>query len=257
MREYTLPHDLAGEGQRLALMSALLDPAEREWITRIGVGPGWRCLELGCGNGSISTWLAERVGPTGQVVATDIDPGYVSQLKSPSLEVRRLDIVRDAIEEKAYDFVVARALLHHLPSAGHALERMVAALKPGGVILSVEPDMLPCTVTEPESLRNFWQGWLKWSREVGIDYFIGRKVPGWLASLGVQNVTGEGYTAHFNGGSNWAIYWRDTIRELAPRLVKSGHMNQQLLEEFQSKYEDPGYWTSVITFTGAWGRKER
>ncbi|HJX84988.1 MAG TPA: hypothetical protein VJ723_11645, partial [Candidatus Angelobacter sp.] len=57
----TLPHGLVGERQRLALMSSLLDPVERSCITRLRVRPGWRCLEVGCGNGSISQTLAEHV----------------------------------------------------------------------------------------------------------------------------------------------------------------------------------------------------
>jgi hypothetical protein len=48
MRGYTLPHQLLGEQQRLALMSALLDPIEFAHIARLGLSPGWRCLgELG------------------------------------------------------------------------------------------------------------------------------------------------------------------------------------------------------------------
>ncbi len=201
MGEYTLPHELVGEQQRLALMSALLDPIERARFARLGVRPGWRCLELGCGNGSIAQALAERVAPTGRVVASDIDLAYIVNLQMPCLEVRRIDILQDAIEEGSYDFVVARALLHHLTPARTALERMVTALKPGGVLLSIEPDMLPCTVTEPDSMHAFWQGWLKWSVAAGIDYSIGRKIPAWLDSLGLEGVAGEGYTAQFNGGS--------------------------------------------------------
>ena len=48
MPEYTLPHQLPGEQQRLARMSALLDPFELSQITRLGARPGWTCLELGC-----------------------------------------------------------------------------------------------------------------------------------------------------------------------------------------------------------------
>ncbi len=255
MHKYTLPHDLVGEQQRLALMSALLDPWELGCIARLGVRPGWRCLEFGCGNGSIARALAERVAPAGNVVASDIDIRYIENLRAPCLEVRRIDILQDGIEESSYDLVVARALLHHLTPAGKALERMVAALKPGGVILSIEPDMLPCTVTEPDSMRTFWQGWLKWSREAGIDYFVGRKIPVWLDSLGLKDVVGEGYTAQFNGGSDWATYWNETFRELASALVKSGYITEKMLEEFYIRYRDPHYWTSVITFTASWGRK--
>jgi SAM-dependent methyltransferase len=143
-----------------------------------------------------------------------------------------IDILQDEIEEGFYDFVVARALLHHLSPARKALERMVSALKPGGVFLSIEPDMLPCPVTEPDSMHAFWEGWLKWSVEAEIDYCIGRKIPAWLDSLGLADVAGEGYTAHFNGGSGWARY----LSTFA--LTIRTH-----------------YWTCVITFTANWGRK--
>src|SRR5262249_61232452 len=77
---------------------------------------------------------------------------------------------------------------------------MVSALKPGGVLLSVEPDMLPCTVAEPDSMHRFWEGWLMWSVEAGIDYFVGGKILAWLDSLGLADIAGEGHTAQFNGG---------------------------------------------------------
>jgi SAM-dependent methyltransferase len=255
MSEYTLSHALVGEQQRLELMSALLDPLEWARLEQLGVRPGWRCLELGCGNGSIAQALAARVAPTGQVVASDIDIVYIADLQVPCLEVRRIDILQDDIEKGVYDLVVARALLHHLKPARTALERMVSALKPGGVLLSIEPDMLPCTVTEPEVMRAFWQGWLTWSAEAGIDYFIGRKIPAWLDELGLEDVAGEGHTAMFNGRSPWAIYWTATMQELAPRLLKSDHITAKMLEEFHALYRDPHYWTSIMTFIGNWGRK--
>jgi SAM-dependent methyltransferase len=255
MPEYTLPHKLEGERQRLALMSELLDPIERAHLARLGVGPGWRCLELGCGNGSISEALARTVAPSGHVVASDIDITYIADLQGPCLEVRRIDVLHDPLEAASYDLVVARALLHHFNSAPKALERMISALKPGGVLLSIEPDMLPCTVTKPDAMCAFWRGWLKWSLEAGIDYFIGRNIPAWLDSLGLEQVAGEGHTAHFNGKSDWATYWVETIQELAPSLLKSGHVTNALLDEFHARYQDPHYWTSVIMFTATWGRR--
>jgi|HubBroStandDraft_6_1064221.scaffolds.fasta_scaffold227889_2 SAM-dependent methyltransferase len=255
MSPYRLPHDLAGEQQRLALMSALLDPVERVFIDRLGVGPGWRCLELGSGNGSIAKILAQLVGPTGHVVASDIDPSFMASLETPNLEVRRIDVLQDKMEEGFYDFVAARALLHHLPDRKTALERMVKAVKPGGAFLSIEPDMLPATVAEPDSMRLFWQAWLRWSVASGLDYFVGRNVPAWLDSIGLQGVAGEGYTAHINGGSAWARYWTSTLRELTPSLLKSGFVTTPMLDDCYAHYEDPHYWTSIMTFTASWGRK--
>ena len=139
---------------------------------------------VGCGNGSIARALAERVAPAGHVVASDIDLRCIVDLQMPCLEIRYIDEIVGPFFYYILKDIVARALLHHLTSARKALERMVSALKPGGVLLSVEPDMLPCTVAEPDLMHRFWEGWLRWSVEAGIDYFVGRKIPVWLDSLG-------------------------------------------------------------------------
>jgi ubiquinone/menaquinone biosynthesis C-methylase UbiE len=74
MPKYVLGHHLKGEGARLELMSELLDPMHRRYIDALGVvRPGTRTLEVGCGNGSISAWLAECVTPGGTAVAVDLD----------------------------------------------------------------------------------------------------------------------------------------------------------------------------------------
>ena len=77
MGKYVLDHHLEGEAARLALMSRLLDPMHRRHLESLGIGEGTRALEVGCGNGSISAWLAERVGPGGHVVAVDLDLSLV------------------------------------------------------------------------------------------------------------------------------------------------------------------------------------
>lgn len=257
MSEYTLPHDLAGERQRLQLMSDLLDPLHRSHLERLGVRPGWRCLEVGCGNGSISQWLAMRIAPGGHIVASDVDLRYLDQLHAPDLEVRRLDIVRENPEEGAYDLVTARAMLHHLPDREEAVRHMIAALKPGGALLSIEPDFLPATASVPAQVNAFWQGWLQWSKSAGIDYFIGRRMPDLLAASGLQGVGAEGHTSYYSGGSPWATYWLETLQELRPKLIESGYLSQEVLSAFDTFYKDPHYWTGAITFVACWGTRRR
>lgn len=253
---YILPHDLTGERQRLALMSHLLDPLHQSLLERLGLRPGWRCLEIGCGNGSVSRWLAGKVGPKGHVVASDLDLRYMDDLRAPNLKVRQLDILKDQIEAGAYDLVTARAVLHHVKSPKKAVQHMAQFLKPGGVLLSIEPDFLPATVASPQPLRAFWQAWLEWSKSVGIDYFIGRKMPGFLSATGLDKVAAEGTTALYRGKSPWAEYWLETLNELRPRLIKSGYVTAPLLSRFNRLYSDPEIWTSAITFVASWGTKQ-
>ena len=53
----------ADEDERLSLLEQLFDPTTRR--RRALVRPGWRCLEVGAGRGSMAVWLAEQVGPSG------------------------------------------------------------------------------------------------------------------------------------------------------------------------------------------------
>ena len=188
MPEYVLGHDLKGEGKRLALMSELLDPMHRRYLQSLDVvKSGARTLEVGCGNGSISAWLAREVAPDGRAVAVDLDLSLVD-VHLPNLELRKEDIVARPVEPGGFDLVTARAVLHHVADAERAMANLVASLRPGGAILLIEPDFLPVTIAEPPEVRAFWNGWLAWSRDRGIDYQIGRTLAPRLAALGIEKI---------------------------------------------------------------------
>jgi SAM-dependent methyltransferase len=253
MSEYVLDHHQEGERERLALMSRLLDPMHRRHIERLGVGPGARTLEVGCGNGSMSAWLAGRVVPGGQAVAVDLDLSLVDA-NVPGLELRQADILAGPVQPGDFDLVTARAMLHHVADPEAAVTNLVASAPPGGAVLLIEPDFLPVSVAEPSEVRAFWDGWLAWSREQGIDYFIGRRLPAMLSGRGLEDVEATAETAHYNGGSAWAVYWRQTVAELRTRLVASGRLDDRSIDAFLARCADPAWWTQTIAFTAAAGR---
>jgi SAM-dependent methyltransferase len=253
MADYVLDHHLEGERARLRLMSRLLDPMHRRHIEALGVGPGARTLEVGCGNGSVSAWLAERVGPAGRAVAVDLDLSLVDA-RPPGLELRTGDIVAGPVDPGGFDLVTARAVLHHVTDVDAATRNLVASLAPGGAILLVEPDFLPVSVAEPPEVRAFWDGWLAWSRDQGIDYHVGRALAPRLAALGLEQIAGTAETAVYNGGSPWAVYWTQTVAELRDRLVSSGRLSEQLVDGFLGRCADPRWWTQTIAFTAVHAR---
>ena len=249
MPEYVLGHHLKGEGKRLALMSELLDPMHRRSLQSLGaIKSGARTLEVGCGNGSISAWLAGQVAPDGRAVAVDLDLSLVDA-RAPNLEFRKADIVAGPVTAGSFDIVTARAVLHHVADAGKAIANLVASLRPGGVILLIEPDFLPVTIVEPPEARAFWSGWLAWSRDRGIDYQIGRTLAPRLAALGLKRISGTAETAIYNGGSLWADYWTQTVKELREDLISSGKLNDALVDTFLSYCANPAWWTQTIAFT--------
>ena len=93
-RPYLLDNAWREGRDRLDAVEALLDPGSIALLDRLGIEPGWTCLELGAGGGSIAKWLSARVGATGHVVATDLDTRHlVSLAELLNVEVRRHDIV--------------------------------------------------------------------------------------------------------------------------------------------------------------------
>ena len=132
----------AAEDARLGLLERIYDPASRR--RRGFVQPGWRCLEIGAGRGSMTAWLAELVGPAGEVVATDIDLTYLERLEHPNVSVRQHDILSDSLEllePGSFDVVCSRLTLFHL--VGHqqeAVRRMVQCLRPGGWLIDEDAD---------------------------------------------------------------------------------------------------------------------
>jgi 2-polyprenyl-3-methyl-5-hydroxy-6-metoxy-1,4-benzoquinol methylase len=176
MTEYVWQHELRGEAERLRVMSEILDPACRDHLARLPLASDWRCVEIGAGNGSLSEWLATRLGDGGRIIATDIAPELMQGLSRDNLDVRAPDIVEDGLEPAAFDLVVTRALLHHLPERTEVMTAMVRALRPGGWMFIMEPDFYPTLIVEPEGQASFWRDLLGWSAQKQIDYFVGRKV---------------------------------------------------------------------------------
>jgi 2-polyprenyl-3-methyl-5-hydroxy-6-metoxy-1,4-benzoquinol methylase len=253
MPEYVLGHHLKGEGERLALMSELLDPMHRRYLQLLDVvKPGARTLEVGCGNGSISAWLARQIAPDGRAVAVDLDLSLVD-VHLPNLELRKVDIMRSPVERGSFDLVTARAVLHHVIDAEKAMANLVAGLRPGGAVLLIEPDFLRVTIAEPPEVRAFWSGWLAWSRERRIDYQIGRTLAPRLAALGLEKIGGTAETAIYNGTSPWADYWTQTIRELHQDMTGSGKLSDMLVDTFLAYCADPAWWTKTIAFTAVYG----
>ena len=136
LRHYILDDAATVEYQRLDLMSKILDPWTRGYMSALGIGQGWHCLELGGGNGSISEWLCAAVGPSGSVTAADINTALLELVPAQNLTVQQMDVRTDAPRTNTYDLVSCRALLHQVAEQAPAvLEKMAAAVRPGGWLL--------------------------------------------------------------------------------------------------------------------------
>lgn len=89
---YLLDNRQTEAGERFDAFATLFDPTTFRHIEGFGIGSGWRCWEVGAGGTSVVSWLAKKVGPTGKVVATDIDTTRLSAAARPPVAVRVHDV---------------------------------------------------------------------------------------------------------------------------------------------------------------------
>lgn len=119
------------ERLRLSMLAEARDPKTFGLLSQVGISAGMHCLEVGAGAGSVSAWMADKVGDTGRVMSTDIDLQFHAEMPS-NVIVRKHDIENDSLPREHFDIVHARAVLQHVPSRDELVGKLVEALKPGG-----------------------------------------------------------------------------------------------------------------------------
>jgi 2-polyprenyl-3-methyl-5-hydroxy-6-metoxy-1,4-benzoquinol methylase len=268
MPGYTFDNAWTHELERLRALEAQRDPETIRHLVAIGVASGWQCLEIGDGAGSIATWLCDSVGPQGRVVAADVDPRFVQAIDRSNLEVRTLDIVREQVESDAFDLVHARFVLEHLPARAEVMRKLVAALRPEGWILLGSIDALAVIGLAPgvrfvvpdakaRMLDRFLDGFYEFWATQGFSPGFARSAPERLIALGLEDVGAEQIGRMVIGGSSFAEFQALTLEQMKDRLVSSGSLTAEEIEECLSFYRDPdARWMSPPAVY-AWGRRPK
>jgi SAM-dependent methyltransferase len=246
---------------RLRGQASLIDPVTIRHLETIGVSEGWKCLEVGGGAGSIAEWLSAKVGPSGRVVATDIDLRFLGRLSAPNLEIRKHNILTDNLEEGQYDLIHCRLVLMHLAEPVRAVKRMAQALRPGGWLLIEDHDagsMLSADVTDSSAalLTAMCRINADFYRRKGIaDSYFGRRVRGLVEGLGFTDVGQDGFTRINRGTDSMASNLAATWKAGEKNLITAGLITQEQSDSVYSKFLDPAFYFPGVTLFSAWGRK--
>jgi ubiquinone/menaquinone biosynthesis C-methylase UbiE len=191
---------------------------------------------VGAGRGSIAAWLAERVGPAGRVVATDIDTSLLGGLDEPGVEVRHHDVIVDDFEIASFDLIHCRAVLVHLADPDRALERMAGWLKPGGVLVAEEPwievarlDPDPVVARAAEALGQT------------LDPSFARRLPAALREAGLERIEADTDLSFFEGGTKQAAFFRRVLEGACAELVASGDLDPEDVRGLQGRFDDPRF----------------
>lgn len=244
-RRYPMDNTTQASIQQHRALAELLDPGTTRRLSDLLDLVGARCLEVGAGGGSIATWLAERVGDDGHVVAVDLKPQQIPA--HPRLEVRALDLTRQPLPEGPFDLVHSRLTLLHVQEREQVLHNMVQVVRPGGVV-SVEDwdagdtDRVVCA---PDEAAAALYG--RYQRVVGERVFAAagtdrawaRTLHARFMDLGLVEVATLVESEYWQGGGpGLAGLVGSNLVQLRDLLLAAG-MSVEELEQMAALVEDP------------------
>lgn len=257
---YLLDNQQTEAGRRFEALATLFDPTTFRHLERFGVGPGWRCWEVGAGGTSVVSWLAKKVGPTGKVVATDIDTSWAASVARSPVEVRVHDVGAEEPPGEGFDLVHARLVLVHVPDRERALQSMIKALRPGGRILvedadpSLQPLLCPEEYGPEQQLANrLRQGFRSLLAGRGADLAYGRKLPRLLRDAGLRGVEADAYFPVTSPACE--ALESATVRQIRDQLVTAGLATQEEIDQHLANVATGSMDLATAPMISAWGRK--
>ncbi len=255
---YELGHDWDGERARLMRLESGLDPATKRHLLALGVGPGFHCLEVGGGAGSIAAWLVDQVGEQGRVVATDLETGFLEALNLPALTVLQHDIVTDPVPEGGFDLIHCRAVLEHVRERDAVVQKLIGALKPGGWLVIESHDFSTLKLVDGADSLLFARavsGMLELLKPSGFDAEYGRYAAHHLRGAGLEAVDCAAMSYELGGHRPLTPALSLVFSRLKHPLIANGHVSQNEIESLISGL-DTGQITAMSPLVvAAWGRK--
>ncbi len=140
----TVARDYAAKLQRFNAFAA---PELRRAIASLGLRPGMRVIDVGCGTGEALAWFATDVGAEGVVVGMDLSAAHVAAAQTPAHACGALAIQADLLHapmaRESFDLAWSVNVVNHLHDPLAGIAAMTALLRPGGRVALGQSSFLP------------------------------------------------------------------------------------------------------------------
>lgn len=208
--------------------------------------PGMQILDIGCGTGGISKDIARAIGPSGKVTGIDNTALFIESGKQTFAEVKNLELIHadlfDFDPDSSFDLIVAARVLQWLSDPLAALIRIKSMLKPGGMvsILDYNHADLEWQPQPPQSMLQFYDTFLRWRADAGMNNRMAKDLPGLLEKAGFQEVDSIYADEHYDDQREdykkkigiWAEVAGST------QMVEEGYLDEGLRLQAINEYTD-------------------
>jgi len=258
-REYLLTTGSDLGRSQVEYLQTLLDRHTTACLEAVGVKPGQRCLDVGTGGGSITRWLADRTGPSGTVVAVELEPVYLDS--QPGVEIRHHDINDGVPPGEPFDVIHVRLVLMHLKRRVEILGALVDALAPGGWLVVGEYSGPPQHVLSAPTAADtelFYRvqdiGHNVVARGGGVSYEWAHEVDEHMGDAGLVNVDVLAVSHTTRGGATGCLLSRNYILQLETPLLAAG-LTKEDLQRYNELMLNPDFRAWFYQFLCTRGQK--
>lgn len=219
----------------------------------LGVSPGDRVLDAGCGQGVDVRLLADSVGPQGEVVGVDVSKKMLEAARertenSANIRYERADIVDLGFPNESFDAVQADGVLAHTDAPGDALYELTRVTHPGGRVGVTDHDLASNIIETPggQSMSD-----LDPEYAVHKQPLIGRRLFRMAKAAGLTDIDVEVSAQHMPDfrGAEQAIM----IEEWLDAMVSAGEITRsdadEWLEGCIKANEDGTFFGAGMAFT--------
>jgi SAM-dependent methyltransferase len=132
--------------RKLRLFSRFAEPELRAAIADLGLKPGMRVLDAGCGTGEALKWLAEEIGPSGEAIGFDLATAHVTTAAAyvpAGVFVVQANLLRAPFRSHSFDLVWCVNTINHLRDPIRAVSTLTSLARTGGRIVLGQSSLVP------------------------------------------------------------------------------------------------------------------
>jgi SAM-dependent methyltransferase len=241
------------EYRRLTLLEQIFDPFTLRQLGSLDIRPGWKCLEVGAGAGSVARWMAGRAGGE-NVVVTDLSLKFLTPLADLGVTVLHHDVTTGEAPGE-FDLIHTRFVLDHLIDREAVIKRMASWLKPGGWLLVEVGTTIPELSSHAQTRRSMEVLNEVLAERVGTATTWARTLPIPLEAAGLADCVAEGMIIPARGGEPLAEWLKNTTKLVEEHAVATGLITREVLDEAFALYETPSFVDYTWMTVAARGRR--
>lgn len=201
--------------------------------------PELSVLDVGCGSGAITRGIAKYAG---RVVGIDRSEELIQLANAHNTADNLSFIVGDIMTyapAEQFDIITTARTLQWMAKPEDVIRQLITLLKPGGLlcVLDYNHEAISWEPAPPASMRRFYDAFLQWRADAGMDNAIGDHVAALMASCGGVDIVVQDQHEWVERGKEGMDIWKKVAETRGQQVVSDGYVTEEERLQAIADYE--------------------